>query len=142
MGSTDMAYSRWNWLLLPVSLSVVYGFMAWFCWMPLVRADVAAKHGAAFVPYWEGQAIGFAATRLLAAAFLSSICFVMVPKRRWEPYFAGALIGLATSVLDQYSFNWINVHAGFLVALFAIPLIAGIVVILPMDAVIRPNQSG
>ena len=107
----------------------------------MVRPDVAAKKGAEFVPYWEGQAIGFMATRLLAAILLSSICFVMVPRRRWEPFFAGALIGLTTSALDQYAFNWINLHAGFLAALFAIPLIAGIVVILPLDSVIRRSQS-
>lgn len=88
----------------------------------------------------KGQTIGFATTRLLAAVVLSFICVVMVPKRRREPVLSAALIGLGTSVLDQYSLNWINVHAGFLAALFSIPLIAGIVVILPLHSIIRTRS--
>jgi hypothetical protein len=116
--------------------------MMWFCWVPVARADVAAKNGATFIPFWEGQIMAFVATRLLATVFLSPICLAIVPRQKWEPMLAGTLIGLAASILDRYSFNRINLHAGFLAALLVIPLIAGIVVILPLHLAIRRSQLG
>ena len=136
-----MTHSRWNWLLLPVFLVIAYALMTWCLWVPLSRNEVATKSGVFYVPYWEGQVIAFTATRLMAATLLSLLCLVVVPCRRWEPALAGVLTGLAISVLDRYSFNWINYHAGFIAALFVIPLIAASLVILPLDIGLRRGSQ-
>jgi hypothetical protein len=135
-----MAYSRWNWLLFPVSLVLVYALMTWYLWVPLSRAEVVNKSGSVFVRYWEGEVVGFAAIRLVVAGPLSLFCFAFVPRLRWEPALTGltgALTGLIISVLDRYLFNWANYHIGYLEALFLTPLGAGLLVMLPVDWALR-----
>jgi hypothetical protein len=121
-----MAYSRWNWLLLLVGFAVAYEAATWTVWVPLNHSVVIAQQGTTFVPYWEGQVFAFAAIRILAAELLSVICFVFPPSARGRQMFSvGALMGIATSVLDRFGFNWVNARAGFLGALFGIPMLSG-----------------
>ena len=100
------------------------------------------KSGSVFVPYWEGEVLGFAAIRLVVAGPLSLFCFVFVPRRRWEPALTGALTGLTISVLDRYLFNWTNYHVGYLEALSLIPLSACLLVMLPVDWALRRGTPG
>ena len=126
-----MTYSRWYWLFFPPALAGSYGLLTWYCWVALNRPNVAAKNGAIYVPYWEGQVIGFIAVRLFVATVISIICFAILPRRRWQPVLSGAIAGVLMSVFDRYLFNWINYHVSFIAAFCAIPLIAGVLVVLP-----------
>jgi len=49
------------------------------------------------------------------------VCLAFPPVARRPALFAGILLGFATSVFDRFTFNLVNAKAGFLVALFGIP---------------------
>lgn len=135
-----MTYSRWYWLFFPPSLAGGYGLITWYCWVALGCLSVAAKNGAVYVPYWEGQVIGFIALRLFVAVVISIVCFAVLPRRRWQPLLSGALAGGVMSVFDRYLFNWINYHVSFIAAFCAIPLIAVALVVWPLHLLL-PSRT-
>lgn len=135
---TDLTVSRWNWLFFPVGLTVAYALIT-CVWASLRRPDIVSKAGSSYVAWWEGQVMGFALIRLFVAVLLSLPCFMVTPRRRFEPALTGVLTGLGVSVLDRYLFDWVNEHAGFAAALCVIPLLVGGLVILSFGVAFRPG---
>jgi hypothetical protein len=83
------------------------------------------------VAYSEGRLFAFTQFRICAAVLLTLVFFGFLPRpRRAEALLIGAAAGLATSVLDRFSWDWFNGHGGFFVALFGIPALSGSVVVL------------
>ena len=118
-----MIRSRLNWLLVPVAFTITYEALAWALWVPLSRSAVAARNGAAFIPYWEGQVFAFAAIRITGAMFVFLFCFLLPPLNRWRTFLVGVMFGCVTSIVDRFCWDWAN-HLGFLLALLAIPIVS------------------
>ena len=138
-----MAPSRSNWLLLPVGFAIIYAVITWAYWVPLDRPRIATQSGGtSFIPYWEGEVIGFVAIRILSALVLSLVCCVFPPPGRWLRIFSiGAVTGLVASVIDRFCWNWIQNHVGYLVALFGIPMLSGGILVL-LFRFIEGQQAG
>ena len=66
-------------------------------------------------PYWEGQVVGFASVRVLG--------------RNVRVWMFQAILGIVTSIVDHFCWDWLN-RFGFPLALFAIPLVSEACVIL------------
>jgi hypothetical protein len=105
--------------------------MTWLCWVPLSRAAALAQNGISFIAYWEGEVFGFAAIRILALVLLSPVLVAFAPPVSvWKALSVGALTGLATSVLDRFCFNWVNIRLSYFAAIFGIPILSGGVLML------------
>jgi hypothetical protein len=135
----EMGRPRWHWLLFPVGFGIANEAITWTLWVPLSRSTINAQN----VHYWEGQVFAFAAIRLLSVVLLSLSWIAFAPPAlRWQTFTIGAVTGVVTSFVDRFCWDWVNNHAGYLVALFGIPLVSSSVLILlfrDIDRRLAPN---
>ena len=116
--------SRWNWFVLLAGFVVVYAALTWADWVPLDRGRIGIQNGVSYVPFWEGEVIGFVVIRIAAVVLLSLFCCVLPSPAHWRNMLvSGSVSGLLTSLFDRLEWNWVQNHLGFLVALFGIPLV-------------------